>query len=111
MKTKFFEVRDSGTCIPVLAIKMIAEASDPVEKQYLWRGGYPPQHPYAVIMMDLNDQKASSDPYDWPADSTMAWAHHYIYDHFDDLTSGQVVDVRTLKDPKIAPAISEIWEG
>lgn len=108
MEIKCFEVRDRNTCIPVLAIKMVANT--PVETAYLRRYGFPKKPPYAVVMMRLDDQRASSDPYHW-GDRTHQMAHNFIYDKFDDLRPGQVVDVRVILGEEKEPALPEIWEG
>ena len=113
MKTKMIEIRDRLTCIPALAIQMTPFG--PVEKQFLRRCGYPMPDGRAdgdvlpsVVLMNLSDQKASSDAYDW-GDRTMNAAHLYIERHFDDLRDGQVVDVRVLLGEASEPVDPEIW--
>ena len=104
MNTKMFEVRDSGTCIPVLALKM--EASGLIEDRFMWRCGYP-RDGSAVIVMELNNQKANVDPYAWGG-RTMPVAHNYIYDNFNQLNHGQVVDVRVILGEEEQPAEAEV---
>jgi len=105
MQTKMFEIRDEGTCIPVLAIKM--KGATAIEARYLWREGYLDTGS-AVIVMKLSDQKATVDPYEWD-NRTMAEAHNFIYYNFDSLREGQVVDVRVLMGTQNLPAAPEIW--
>ena len=86
MITKCLEVRDTGTCIPVLAIKMVP--FNPTEHTYLWRCGYSDITPFTVVLMNLSDQRATSDPYSWAGSRTYQTAHIYIDEHFDELTGG-----------------------
>jgi hypothetical protein len=110
MINKVFEVRDRATCIPVLAIKMVAH--NPIEHTFLWSKGYPlgldciP----SVIMMRLDDQRGSSDPY-WWKDRTHQVAHNYIYDNFDNIPNGGVVDVRVILGEEKEPAAPDIYKG
>lgn len=105
MITKFLEVRDEATCIPVLAIKMEGEGA--LEARYLWRCGYPDTG-NGVVLMKLMDQKATSDLSEWD-NRTMQVAHQYIEEHFNILQSGQVVDVRVILGEAPEPAAPEIW--
>ena len=104
MQIKFFEIRDEATCIPVMAIKM--KTHDEVSKLFLRRGGYP-ESGSAVILMDLSDQSASVDPYSWGG-RTRPVAHNHIYDNFNKLKDGSVVDVRVLLGETRFAVISEI---
>ena len=108
MEMKCIEVRDEGTCIPMLAIKM--EPADEIENRFLWCCGYPRDGRFAVVLMHLGTQKASSDPYafcgrTWPA------AHSYITEHFDKLRHGQVVDVRVVLEEATEAAEPEIFQS
>lgn len=105
MKTKVIEIRDRATCIPAVAIKM--EAANIVEDRFLWRCGYP-RDGSGIVLMHLYDQRANSDPYGF-GDRTMKAAHLYIYDHWDELRDGDVVDVRVLLNEADEPAEPEIW--
>lgn len=108
MKMKCIEVRDDGTCIPALAILMLA--SNLIEDQYLWRCGYPRdgEQP-AVILIRLSDQEAHSDPYDW-GNRTMRTAHQELTTNWFNYQNGMVLDVRTVLDPSFPPATPEIWK-
>lgn len=106
MIIKVIEIRDRNTCIAAMAIKMLA--AGPVEHVYLWRCGYPSDGS-GVILMRLDDQRATSDPYDWSDSRTMRTAHLDILDRFDDLSNGDVVDVRVYLKEAETPVEPEIY--
>lgn len=112
MQTKMIEIRDDGTTIPAVAIRM-APANE-IEDQFLWREGYP-RDGSGVVLMRLADQKATSDPYEWPALSsgtrTMCAAHLYVLEHWDRLADGSVVDARVWFGEATEPVGPEIWTG
>lgn len=104
MKLKILEIRDEGTHIPVLAIKM--ESTTPIEQYYLnYRCGFP-KDGNAVVVMKLDDQKATSDMYDWGG-RTMPVAHKYIEERFGELEDGDVIDVEFILHETSAPKVSE----
>ena len=103
LDTKVLEVRDSGTHIPVIAIRMLAKNG--VQAYYFRRLGFPADgSTIGVIKMD--DLDGNVDPYAWP-NRTMANAHHWIYDHFDELADGDVVDVEFILGERAAKKVSE----
>lgn len=108
MKTKLLKIRDRGTRIDVLAIKMTADTE--IEKYYLSRNGYP-QDGNAVILMKLSDQRATVDLYDWhnlgAGLRTMQAAHDFIGKNFDALSDGDVIDVEFIRGETAQPKISE----
>lgn len=97
MEAKTFEVRDSGTFMPVLAIKLMPSCE--ADRYLLARTGYgrspSDQGRYVMVMkLDGGVDKASSDPYEWGRGfRTMYEAHVFIIDNFDRLESGEVIDV------------------
>lgn len=106
MQIKFVEIRDEGTCIAAMIMKVVG--GDPVAQLFLDREGYP-KDGSAVILMRLGDQQANVDPYGWPGNQrTVPNAHRWCYEHFDEIVSGQVVDVRMILGEAIAPADAEI---
>lgn len=106
MITKCLEIRDDGTCIAAIAMKMTAAQG--AEEKFFWRCGYP-RDGHAVVLMNLSDQRATSDPYGWGGGTrTMPIAHNWIIDHFDELIEGQVVDVRVIQGLTDTPAPAEI---
>ena len=111
MRMKVLEVRDEATCIPALAIQMVADG--PIEDRYLWRTGYPrgDSQP-AIVLMHLSTQESHVDPYEWTGGRTMKAAHVWIIDHWDEISGGDVIDVRvTTLGLATKAATPEIWTG
>ena len=112
MKLKMFEIRDAGTYIPVIAIKLLAENSS--QLYMLGRAGYgltpEAQNKYVLLaQIDGGVGTTSCDPHDW-GDRTMFTAHQYIIDNFDILEDSAVVDVEFLLGETKQPKISERYE-
>jgi hypothetical protein len=104
LDNKVLEVRDAGTHIPVLAIRMLAKNG--IQRYYIHgRMGYP-MDGTGIAVIKLNDCDGNIDPYAW-ADRTMSTAHHWIYDHFDELADGDVVDVEFILGEKPSKKVSE----
>ena len=96
MITKLFEVRDSGTLIPVMAVRL--KSNSEAESWLLTRSGYGgsphDQGRYVLVCtIDGGDGVLHSDKYQWRS-RAMSVAHGYISAHFDDLKSGDVIDVQ-----------------
>ena len=93
LETKVLEIRDSGTYIGVLAIRMTS--ADPFQRYHLQRVGHGSD---SITVMRLNDQLATNDVYEWPrltpGTRTMQVAHDFIERHFDQLKDGDVIDVQ-----------------
>jgi len=107
MKTCFIEIRDSATCIPVLALWF--DHGTAVERAFVGRVGFEPGNP-SVIIMRLDNQKAHSDPYDWLDGSrTMHVAHQWIQKHWHLIKNGDVVDVRMILKETDIPAKAEVF--
>lgn len=89
------------------------QANTTIELTFLLREGYPGDG-QGIVLMRLSDQKATSDPYAWPDvnhDSrTMPVAHNWIIDHWTEIQSGQVVDVRVILGEATEPATAEIMK-
>lgn len=120
MIVKAIEIRDRGTFIPALAVKMVpvsdwepnvSERMAEAERYLLRRAGYGFVNPCVMLCrMDANGvaRCASYDPYSWGADDrTFCVAHNYITDHFDELESGAVVDVEWILKETAEPKKSE----
>jgi hypothetical protein len=107
LQSKLFEVRDEGTFIPVLAIKIEQPSGSNAAERYLvGRAGWHAGH--GVIVMNLNSSEASHNPYDWKRSArTMPVAHAYIEQHFDKLEPGQVIDAQFILKETTDPKISE----
>ena len=93
---KFFEVRDKGTFIPVLAIGLCGNALDDARERYLARrSGYASD--FCVILIRLQcagtDGNGTYDPYAWD-NRTMQVAHITMVKDWPKLKSGDVLDVQ-----------------
>ena len=106
MQIKMLEIRDDATCIPVIAMKM--QPDNGPQNRYLWRCGYP-RDGHGVVVMKMQDQKATSDPDEW-GDRTMPPAHDYIIDNFDILNDGDVIDTRVILGERAVPVAPDIWK-
>ena len=108
MKCKTLEIRDEGTFISVLAIQTFP--CNYVQRYYLRRVGYPPDGT-SIIVMILNDCKATNDPYEWTylgyGPRTLPVAHNYIIENFDSLQDGDVIDVQFILKETPTKKISE----
>jgi hypothetical protein len=95
MTSKTLEIRDEGTTLPILVIRL--DPKDEKEKRNLSHAGFgntaEKQSGYFILCKLLNTHQATHDPYDWNS-RTMREAHLYISQNFDQLESGSVVDVQ-----------------
>lgn len=86
MDIKQIEIRDAGTFIPALALRVSREDG------YVFRRagvGDP-----LVILIMLTTMECAYDPYDWvKGGRTMQIAHQHIAEHWDELDDEAVVDV------------------
>lgn len=101
MNSKMFEVRDRGTCISVIAIKL--QSQDKSEEFLLSRAGfYGDGFPF-ILLTHMETLKSTYDAYKWD-DRSMRTAHRYIQQNFDNLKTGDVIDVEYIlgetKQPK-----------
>ena len=110
MIAKTFELRDRGTFVPVLAVKL-----EPTNKadEYLFAragyGGWAENQSKYVLLMGLGGgcDKMTCDPYDWGDNGTRFTCHSYIITHFDELQSGQVLDAEFIRGETAEPKKSE----
>ncbi|MGH9716428.1 MAG: hypothetical protein ACRD4R_06845 [Candidatus Acidiferrales bacterium] len=102
MENKLFEIRDRGTFIPALAVRV--GGSD----GYLARraGFASPDHPL-VILIHLVGMSCQYDPYQWGPARTMRVAHDHIEANWANLESGAVIDVQFILRETIKPKKSE----
>jgi len=95
MTTKLLEVRDSMTRISVLAIRF--DPADAIERAIFgqnWYGTNIDDQSRYVVVVRLNDLEARYAADDWPTGTrTMTLAHQHILAHFNELETGDVVDV------------------
>jgi hypothetical protein len=117
IEAKLLEIRDKGTCILALAMRMQASTAftgmgpSAIEHWFLhYRSGYP-QDGSSIMLMCLSDGRATNDPYSWPDRGmgmrTMGTAHDWIIDHYDELSDGDVVDVQVILGETTESKVSE----
>lgn len=100
MIAKTFEIRDAGTFIPVLAVKL--QPGCEKDRYLLARAGYgrsPEDQSEYVLLSRIAGGfgHCTSDPYAWPGGArTIPFAHKYIIANFDRLEPGAVIDVEFL---------------
>ena len=109
MEQKFVEIRDKGTFVPALAIRLSGD------DHYLARRagfGSPPGGPEErlVILVLLSTMKCEYDPYAWGG-RTYPVAHNWLQEHFDEHENGGVVDVEFILGESEAPKRSEAERG
>lgn len=115
MISKTFEIRDAGTFIPVLAVKLIPLLEK--DRYLLSRAGFgrsaEEQADYVLLCrISGGGGNCQSDYYEWGgAGRTFQQAHKYISEHFDTLSSGQVIDVEFILGESTKPKISEQEES
>ena len=126
IESKILEIRDSGTFIAVLAIRMLA--ANPAQAYYFRRCGYP-EDGSSIMLMCLYDGKATNDPYEWPSllricrelmpswfilenvgARAMGTAHDWIINHYAELSDGDVVDVQMILGEHARAKTSERYE-
>lgn len=111
MIAKTFEIRDKGTFIPVMAVKLKPDCEQ--DRYLLARAGYgrsaEQQAEYVTLWrIDGGLGKCTSDHYEWGGDTrTMPTAHEYIINNFDTLQSGEVIDVEFILGETHNKKISE----
>lgn len=104
MTPKFIEIRDRGTFVPSIAFDLTR-----ADHYLADRAGFGDQR--CVVLLSLATYRAHYDPYDW-GDRTYHVAHLWLAEHWDDVASGDVVDVQFILGETAAPKVSEsvkIW--
>lgn len=115
MTAKLFEIRDVGTFIPALAIRL--DPSCEADRYLLARAGFgrePDDQAGYVMLTTLSGGSGSAqcDPYEWGGGNrTMHYAHKHICENFDSLDSGSVVDVQFILGETATPKQSESKSG
>ena len=114
LRVKVLEVRDAGTFVPVVAIEMRADMDFPErveqERYLLRRVGYNQERidEHCILLVRAVGGKACYDPYEWGSgERTMHVAHLAIAKHWDELKSGDVVDVEYELGLKPTKKVSE----
>ena len=108
MTVKALEVRDRGTCMPVLCVELVGR--NPAQQRILWRAGWPQGWHCRIMLIDLNDpSRTQYDPYQQTENPrTLRIAHHHINALWDSLSDGDVIDVEFLEGETESAKVSEI---
>lgn len=109
MEIKLFEVRDRGTCIPVMAIQPSVQDPHSNEEWLLERAGYGKPFERYIILIHLlgSSGKWTCDPHEWDRSRTMTVSHEYIRKYWEDLSTGDVIDVEYILEETSAPKESD----
>lgn len=114
METKLFEIRDSGTFMPCMAIRLTWECQE--ERWLLRRAGFSAEgistnglngaEKY-ILFHPLCSDQITYDAYNWNRGArTVPLAHKYVIDNWNELKSGDVIDVQFIigetKEKKIS---------
>tara|TARA_R110000772_G_C13309802_1_gene439843 strand:- start:13737 stop:14060 length:324 start_codon:yes stop_codon:yes gene_type:complete len=105
VEVKLIELRDHGTCIPLLCIKPYA-TTVPVEMLCARRYGYDNNPSIIVTNYENPSRGARNDPFEWN-DRTYYNAHAHIELHWESLKTGDLVDVRVILGETDKPCQSE----
>lgn len=113
MRSKLFEVRDRATFIPVMATRLNpkADATSLTNERYLLqRAGFSGNEPDPfVLLVKLTSFECHAAPHHWKP-GTIADAHEFIADHWDELTTGDVIDCEFIRGESDYPKGSECDE-
>lgn len=111
METKLFELRDRGTFIPLLCVKPDAGEDyflhpRPFTARMAWCYGY--KHSRAVIVTHMSEPSRGchNNPHAWH-DRTFHHGHLYVEDHWEELKTGDVIDVEFILGETKQPKESE----
>lgn len=88
METKLLEIRDSGTHIDCLAIKLSS-----ADGYIASHAGVPPDAG-SIYLLRLHSPQCQYDPYEWDRNNrTMHEAHLFIRDNWESIKSEDIIDV------------------
>jgi hypothetical protein len=111
IESKVFEIRDHATFMVGVATKLdTADREDPDcnEGYLLSRIGYKPGCFYPVVLyIETFAKTAHADYNAWSDKRAIPTAHKFITEHWDELESGDVVDVRFILEETNKPCESE----
>lgn len=129
MQSKLIEIRDYGTCMIALAVcpdapNLLHRQEGAAKKdreclaaeRWAWeRSGYPSERRYVLLYPIDPDvaaggygHKAYDSQYQ---DRTWTTTHEWLIQHFDEIDSGAVLDVRVILGETEMPAISDRLAG
>jgi len=117
MEIKLFEIRDRGTTIKGMAIRLGSplggkRSETPRETRMLASAGFGDDeldHNHYVLLGDMGGGsfKMESSAYQWSGSRTMKVAHEYIEENWDKLKTGDLVDVQFILGETGEPKHSE----
>jgi len=105
IETKILELRDHGTFIPIIALRVRNERSGSQEDWLLGKCGWGPQQEGFYLFSAADDGRhfaiSCGDPeylhmQSFPADRTFTTTFTYVSSHWDEFETGDVVDVRVI---------------
>lgn len=111
MHAKLFEIRDRGTFVVAMAVRLKSRSEE--ERYLLARAGfgrYSSQHDrYVLILPNIGGGKGQfdCDPHGHGQARTYRVAHNYILEHWDALESGAVICVEHILGERETPKQSE----
>lgn len=114
MEIKLLEIRDRGTTVPAMAIRLLGR--DEAERWLLDRAGYygpraepTAAEPYVLLTKLVDDLQTQYAPFHWrpAAARTMPVAHRHVIEHWREVSSGDVVDVEFILGERSEPKVSE----
>jgi hypothetical protein len=113
MICKTVELRDRGTFVPALAIKLTP--TNEADRYLLSRAGYglTPERQSTYVMLcglDGGLERITCDPFDWGDNATRHFAHLWLIEHFDEIESGAVVDAEFIRGESKSPKVTEAIE-
>ena len=114
MQTKILEIRDEGTYIAALAVNMNPTAfTGGPEAWFLSRCGYPCDGVPNILLTRLDGKgQATNDPYSWEGvGRTFPAAHHWIIEHWNEISDGDVVDVQFILGETKQKKVSERFQA
>lgn len=107
MTCKTIEIRDRGTFVPALLVRL--DPADDRDRWLLARSGFgasaEDQRQYVLLINLVKD--APYDAFGHGAARTLRVAHHHAIECFDQIQNGAVVDVEYLLDERSEPKVSE----
>lgn len=107
MKAKAFEIRDRGTLVAAVAIQLKPENEH--ERFLIRRAGFSlDDDPPYVLVGALDGGKFVYDEYEMQHNSTYFTSIPFIREHWDELTSGQVICTEFIRGERETPKESEI---
>jgi len=123
IETKLIEIRDSMTFIPALATRLVAVET---QRERDWRDEDPEETcgydtecwllgcaglgrlgSYTVLLGHMQDNKYRVDSCEWGSARTMRVVHEWLEQHWDEVRSGDVIDVEFILGETSEPKRSE----